>query len=189
MVNIGNNTHKSLSLDGQKNFQTPKWVIPLMVGSWFLGLLLLFWMYSYTKVTIWEVIKYYVFFAVIFTLIPYKWVVKIIPVDYYFMLFVNILGFGPLFTGIFFCANFMFSNHPTTHTKMIVQVEYGEGFESRHTIIELEGKALEKFPKFRTFDPATRTEILNSYAFTYTLADGLFGYKVLKDYAFIRNEN
>jgi hypothetical protein len=187
MVNIDNNNHKKLRFDLFNENHTPSWIVPTIVGAWFVGLILLFWVYSYTQVSLLNTLKYFLFFALLFTLIPYRWTVKVIPMEYHFHLILNFMGIGPVLTSLFFLLNFAFSNHPETHTVRIMNVEYGEGFNASNTVIQLKEGQLRDAPKFRTFDSAYRLEILDSDDFQYTLEEGLFGYKVLSDYSFVTN--
>lgn len=164
--------------------EVPQWVTLFMASSWFIGLIVLFWVYQFTQITFLDTLKYLIFFSVFFTLLPYKWMVKIIPVDYLFMLLINLIGFGPLFTSIFLSLNFFITDPKSTQVSKIRNVDYGEGWNANQTVIELEQNALENCPKFRTFDSAYRMEILNSDSYHYTTAKGLFGFEVLTDYHF-----
>lgn len=184
MVNLSNNTHKKLRLDSVDKDLTPKWVVPVMAGGWFTGLLLLFWIYTITDITIWEMLKYLLFFSVLLTLIPYRWIVKYIPIDYPFILSLNLLGFGPILTSLFFTINFLFSSHLETKTAQIIHYKNGEGFNASHTIINLKNGYLNTCPKFRTFDSSSRKQIVSHKYFSYTLSKGCFGFDVLTHYDF-----
>lgn len=184
MVNISNNTHKKLRLDSINKDLTPKWVVPVMAGGWFTGLLLLFWIYTITDITVWETLKYLLFFSVLLTLIPYRWVVKYLPIDYSFILLLNVFGFGPILTSLFFASNFIFSNPLETKTVQIMHYKRGEGFNASHTIINLKDNCLQNCPKFRTFDPSSREQIVSHKYFSYTLSKGCFGFDVLTYYDF-----
>ncbi len=184
MVNIGKNTHKKLRLEVSKKEHTPKWVVPTMAGGWFSGLLILFWLYSVTAISIWETLKHLLFFSVSFTLIPYKWVVKFIPLDYPFIITLNFLGLGPILTSMFFLANFMLATPIETQVVQIVNTTRGEGFSATSTVIELKNETLQDYPKFRTFDQGSHLQIVTYPYFSYTLSNGLFGYPVLSTYDF-----
>ncbi|MGB0390057.1 MAG: hypothetical protein ACPGRC_01145 [Salibacteraceae bacterium] len=186
MANIGNNTHKNLRYDQFQKEDIPNWVTVFMASSFFIGLIILFWVYSYTDISIFDTIKFFVFFSVFFTLIPYKWMVKIIPVDYFFMLFINIIGLGPIFTGLFLLVNLLCTGPMLTTTSEIITVDYGEGFNANNVVITLSNKDLSEIQKFRTFDPTKKIEIIDSKYYNYTTADGIFGFKVLLDYHFTR---
>ena len=187
MLNIDNNTHKNLSVNNFQSKQSLKSIAPLMAASWFIGLSILFWMYSCTDIGFFELLKYFIFFSVIFTLLPYKWLVKIIPVDYYFMIIFHFLSVGPILTGVFLLLNFSITSHPVTKTKAIKSVEYGQGFNVSSTVIELNPSQNPIPTRFRSFDSAKRIEILDADSFKFTIEKGLFGFDVLTSYHFIRN--
>jgi hypothetical protein len=186
MLNVAekNKFHHSLELDSIPNPEPPKWLAMVLASSWFIGLLLLFWIYSNTNISFTEILKWFAFFSLIFTLIPYKWMVKILPIDYTFMIVVNVMGLGPSFTSIFLILNMIFSTGAVTESYKIEHYYYGEGFSKNETIIRLENHALEDMEKFRSFDPAYRPKIQESETFTITISNGLFGYQVLEDYKF-----
>ncbi|MFT6324658.1 MAG: hypothetical protein ACJAWO_002223, partial [Halieaceae bacterium] len=156
MVNIDNKIHKKLRFDQINMANIPRWVVPFMVGSWFIGFIALFWVYAYTEISFLGTLKYLALFSICFTLIPYKWMVKIIPVDYYFMLFINLISFGPLFTSVFLLLNFFIVTQPVSHISSIVSVKYGTDFYASSTVIQLADNELREIPKFRTFDSAYR---------------------------------
>ena len=185
MKNIGNNTHKKLTLDLSNKDNTPKWVVPFLAGGWFTGLLVLYYLFNVTHISIWQTLKYLLVFSVIFTLVPYKWVVKIVPIDYPFVLILNFLALGPICTSLFFIGNFLFHSSTLTETAEIVHYENGEGFQKSSIILKLKGDKLQNIPKFRTFDASYYKEIAYHRYLEYRLAEGLFGYQVMTDYEFI----
>lgn len=189
MAEISDKRKRNLQLDKFSEDRIPKWVIPSIAGSWFVGLIALFWVYAYTDITLLETLKYQLFFSVFFTLIPYKLMVKLIPVDHIIMLLINVLGLGPLLTSSFLLLNFFMATNPTTYTATISSVKYGKGFNAANTVIKLQDNELDKTPKFRTFDSANRMEIIDSEYYQYTISQGLFGFDVLLDHEFIIKED
>lgn len=186
MLNVAqkNKFYNSLELDFMPNPEPPKWLSMALASSWFIGLLLLFWVYSDTNISFTEILKWFAFFSLIFTLIPYKWMVKVLPIDYTFMIVVNVMGLGPIFTSIFLIVNMIFSTGAVTESHKIEHYYNGDGFNKNQTIIRLEDSALNEMEKFRSFDPAYRGLIKESEIFTITISKGLFGYEVMDDYKF-----
>ena len=185
MATIGNNTHKKLTLDGSKKDTTPKWVVPFLAGGWILGFLALYLLFNVTDISFWETLKYLLLFSVIFTLVPYKWVVKIAPIDYQFVIIINFLALGPICTSLFFLGNLLLASNPQNEIVPITHYEYGIGFSSSKIIIDLKDGQLSNIPKFRTFDSGYSTDIAYNECFEYTIASGFFGYQVLTDFEFI----
>ena len=185
MKNISNNTHKKLTLDRSIKDNTPKWVVPFLVGGWFVGLLVLYFLFNLTHISIWQTLKYLLAFSVIFTLVPYKWVVKLVPIDYPFVLILNFFALGPVFTSLFFIGNFLLASPPVTKTAKIIHYAHGEGFQSSSIVIKLEGNELQNTPKFRTFDASYYKEIAYNPYVEYSIAEGFFGYQILTHYDFI----
>ena len=168
------------------NPDPPDWIVKLLAFSWFFGLGLLFWMYGKTNIELTQTFKWFAFFALVFTLIPYKVMVRFIAVDYYFMLAINLVGFGPLFTSIFLILNFAFANHTVTERVEITHFHLGkETFNQNDVVIHLENDALVNIKKFRSFSAEVYyPEIKESDYFKYTLKQGLFGYEVLSEFDF-----
>lgn len=188
MLNISENTEEfnPLKLDFASNPDPPNWIVKVMVASWFLGLISLFIVYEYTDISFFETVQWFVIFALAFTLIPYKWTVKILPVEFHFMVVINIVGIGPLLTSLFLIVNLAFSSNPVTETKKILDYHHGkEGFAQNDVIIVLEDKTLQNHQKFRSYASGQyANEVFHSSYFTYTVSDGLFGYKVLNEFEF-----
>ncbi len=110
--------------------------------------------------------------------------VKILPIDYTYMIVANVMGFGPTLTSIFLLINMILATGAVTESHKITGYNYGEGFSKSQTVIRLENNALTDLEKFRSFDPAYRSQIRESETFTITISNGFFGYEVLADYKF-----
>jgi len=158
----------------------------ILATSWFLGIFILFRMYQFTDISFTETLKWFAFFAVVVTLIPYKWVLKVVTIEYTQLLGLNIIGFGPFFTGIFLLFNMVFASNPTTNTFAITDSAPSQIlFENHYIVVELEGDALKDKPKFRRFDQAYLQDIRDSDSIIYTISSGVFGYDVLEDYELV----
>lgn len=175
-----------LELDLPVDSTAPKWIPFSMAVSWFGGLMLLFWMYNITDITLTETLKWFALFALIFTLIPYKWTVKLLPVEFHFMVVINIMGFGPIFTSLFLILNLVFASNPITQNHPIRHFHSGkEGFNVNDLVLELEGDALSNQKKFRSFEYGQYVdEVMDSENYVCTIASGFFGYDVLVDFGF-----
>lgn len=112
--------------------------------------------------------------------------VRIIAVDYYFMLAINLVGFGPLFTSLFLILNFAFATHSITEKVEINRSHLGkQKFNQNDVVIHLENGALNDIKKFRSFSAEVYyPQIKESAYFKYTLKQGLFGYEVLSEFGF-----
>lgn len=156
----------------------PTWINPAIASGWFIGLFLIWGMYTTTQITIIETFKWYFLFATVITILPYRLILKVIFLEYTYWIVANVVGIGPLVTGLFLLLNFLFSYNPTTTKYAIEKVPRPEPRAVGPTTIILENNTLEHHPKFRTFD---FHEIVFQKSVTYTFEDGLFGYPILKD--------
>ena len=188
MRTISSNKNKlePVRFDFNKNQDTPDWLVKLLALSWFIGMGLLFWMFGVTNIELSQTFKLFAFFALVFTLIPFRFMQRIIAVDYYFMIAINVVGFGPLFTSLFLLLNFTFTEPIITEKSQITRYHLGkETLNQNDVIIHLENDALENIKKFRTFSSEVYyNEIKTSKYFRYTLSHGLFGYEVISNTKF-----
>jgi hypothetical protein len=163
-----------------------KFRAPILALSWFSGLILLYWMYQNTTISFLETVKWYVFFSVVFTLIPLKWIRKFAPLDFSHFLAINIIGMGPVCSGLFLTLNMVFASSPTTENHEIINFSRSkEPFENNYVVITLDHNALENQPKFRRFEySSTLEELMKVDSISYTIQQGLFGYEVRTHYAF-----
>lgn len=155
----------------------------LMALGWFAGIFLLYWMYQYTDITFTDTVKWFVFFSVILTVIPYKWILKYLTIEYSQLIALNIIGFGPMFTGLFLTLNMALADKPTVTTYAIKTTGVSsQPFENHFVMVILKDNALQKQTRFRRFDQVYLQDFLRSDSITYTISNGLFGYDVLVDY-------
>lgn len=173
-------------MDSLSETEAPRWLPMVMASSWFIGIILLFFLSSKTDISLIETLKWLVFFALIFTLIPYKWTVKLLPVEFHFMVAINIIALGPILTSMFLVLNFSFSSNPITRTSHIDYYHSGkESFNNNDVVLELEHDALQDQKSFRSFEYGHYIEeIMDHENYTYTIEEGLFGYDVLVDFEF-----
>jgi len=180
------NKFKPLSLDQVSPQNAPDWMVKLLALTWFIGMGFLFWIYSITDIELSQTAKWFAFFALVFTLVPYRIMYQMIPVDYYFMLVINTIGFGPFFTSLFLMLNLIFANHTVTERVRISHFHLGkDAFNQKDVVIHLENKALSNTIKFRSFSSEVYySDINESNYFNYTIKQGLFGYDVMSDFNF-----
>ena len=188
MRNISPNkgTFNPLKMDNTSEPDAPKWLPMAMASSWFIGLILLFWLSSKTDISFTDTLKWFAFFALLFTLIPYKWMVKLLPVEYHFMVIINVMALGPIFTSLFLFLNLAFASNPVTVTSHIDYYHSGnEQFNGNDLILELENDALKEQKTFRSFEYGQYiNDVVDNKNYTYTIEKGLFGYDVLVDFKF-----
>lgn len=158
--------------------ESPEWVYPTIAGFWFLGMLLIFGGYSVTAITLTETFKWLALFATIGTLVPFKHIIKAVWLDYSFWIAANVIGIGPILTGLFLIVNFLFSSVPQTVTYPIIDVPRNTSPTGGTTTIVLANNALDDYSKFRSF---TYHDVLFQKSVTYTFEKGLFGYDVFID--------
>lgn len=158
--------------------ETPNWVHPTIAGGWFVGLFMIIGGYSVTAITLTETLKWFLLFALIGTLIPFKHILKAVWLDYTYWIAANIIGIGPLLTGAFLLINLLFASGATDTTYAITEVPRIKSPTGGSTTIVLENNALDDYDKFRTF---TYHDVLFKKSVTYTFKNGLFGYSVLAD--------
>lgn len=176
----------SFRLVPNQNSTPPKWLNHVLAGSWFVGLFLIYWMYQITDISLGALFKWFLFFAVIATLIPFKWVRKKIDIEYSQLIAVNIIGLGPICTSLFLVCNLLFSPSKVTSDYAIWHFERSkEPFENNFLVIDLKEKALLDQPKFRRFDYTQNIEnVMNYDSIQMTISKGAFGFDVLTDYNF-----
>lgn len=98
---------------------------------------------------------------------------------------VNLFGLGPFLCGLLLALNFFIhSPKEVEHYKVEhTYIEKYDGFfSSPKILIELEGDAYKDQRELTLFDPAEIPEQRYPSSITYTLADGLFGYRVVLDW-------
>jgi hypothetical protein len=160
-----------------KRKEIPSWFAPSIVGFWFIGLFITWNAYYQTEITFIETLKWFLFFALTGTLIPHKLILKFIWLDYTYWITSNIVGIGPLLTGIFLTINLTITDLPTTKTYQIIQIHYPESIEYTETIVSLENNELQDHPKFRTFD---YHDVKYHKSITYHFTTGYFGYRIIE---------
>ena len=166
--------------------ELPWWVTPVLAGTWFVGLFVIFWMYQTTDISLVEILKWFVLFAVVLTLIPYKWVLKFIKIEYSQLLAINFIGLGPFLTSLFLIFNSLFAPLSTTTTYGVNSFVLSDsGFENDYLFVVLEGDSLKDQPKLRRFEYSHfKIVVQESDSLELTIKKGLFGYDVRDGFRF-----
>lgn len=159
--------------------------IVFAVLCFFIGFGLAIAFYSYVLIDIVTLSKFIAAFAVVGFLIPLKLYRKWFDFIKYEMIIFNIIGIAPILTGLFLCLNFMFTSNEFTHDYKIINI-FIDGKENHKTIgVVLENNVFsgnDKIVKINSITP----DILNSSHYRVTLAEGLFGFEVVKETKFIK---
>lgn len=157
-----------------------------MAFGWFGGIFFLYWIYQFTNISFTDILKWFAMFSLILTIIPYKWVLKFLTIEYAHLIALNIIGFGPLLTGLYLFINMVLANHPTTTTYAIESSGMSmRPFENHYMVVKLKDNALQEETRFRRFDQVYLLDFRNSDSITYIISKGFFGYDVLVDYELV----
>lgn len=148
----------------------------LMVLMYFAGLFLILFYYSLTFLTLNGLLK---IFAVILTasfVVPIKLYRLRYSMSFYEYTIGNILSLSPLLCGLILLLNFHFSSEVVTEVHKIKNLSK----QNNTILLQLENDAYEEESFVRSFDEAEFSANFSSDSLELHLANGLFGYKVLK---------
>ncbi len=119
-------------------------------------------------------------------LIPLKFYRKWFDFIKYEVIIFNILGLAPFLTALFLVLNYTItSNETTVDHKIELVYTQGSGNSLEHLII-LENNAHADEPKIITIDDVEFIGFSDKIFYRITLADGLFGLKVIKNREFVK---
>jgi hypothetical protein len=157
--------------------------ITIAIFAFFIGIGLIIGFFPITFISFFTLTKLIVLFAVVGFLIPLKIYSKHLHFIKYEAVIFNILGMGPFLTGLFLCLNFLFSSN-----LQVISYEFN-GFKTNSNTIEI--LVLENKPELPQKAFVCAPEILyqmQGHFFKITTADGLFGFKVIKDRVITTND-
>jgi hypothetical protein len=158
--------------------------LTLSVVGVFLGLVSSIVFYSFTLIDIYNVSKFYIAFTVIGFILPLKYYQKWFHFIKYEVIIFNLIGMGPFFSGLFLCLNFFLSTNSSTEKYKIEHLYViGEGHNSTLGII-LEDNLFSGEEKITSLKDVLQEEFSGNTHLNLTLADGLFGYKVIREKSF-----
>lgn len=174
--------------DLKKNIDTPyqpikdksKRAIIISIFGLFIGFGLIILMYPLTLINFFKLTQLFIGFSVVGFLIPLKFYQRWFHFIKYEMILFNLMGVGPFFTASFLILNFLFSSNPQTINYEII------GFEKSGNGIDLKLRSglQEINPKITYMSEVNVEEFTFAKTIDITLADGLFGFKIIKDRTF-----
>ena len=157
-----------------------KKVITIAVFAFFIGYALMLLIYPYILINFFTLTQFFVGFTVVSFLIPLKLYQKWFQFIKYEMILFNILGIGPLFTGLFLLLNLLITtNAQTINYKIIGCKTSGQNIE-----LKLQSEIGEIDPKITNMSNVNLEEFVAATTIDITLAKGIFGLTVIKDRTF-----
>jgi hypothetical protein len=177
-----------LKPDLRKNIDTPyqpikdrsKRAITISIFGLFIGFGLIILMYPLTLINFLKLTQLFIGFSVVGFLIPLKLYQRWFHFIKYEMILFNLMGIGPFFTALFLVLNFLFSSNPQTINYEIIGFEKsGSGID-----LKLRSEIHEINPKITYLSEVNLEEFTFAKTIDITLADGLFGFKIIKDRTF-----
>ena len=151
----------------------------LMVLLYFISLFVLIQYYLKTFMNFFELVGFFIFSIALAFLIPISVYRKKYTMSFYEYALINIMGLAPVITALLLLLNFHLASNLSVGTyKIVARKDTGKS-----VILVLENDAWAEHEFVRTIDdfsnyrkPATSADTLSI-----AIAEGLFGYKVLKD--------
>ena len=172
------------------NIETPyqpikdrsKKVMTISIFSFFIGFALILVLYPYILINFFTLTQIYIGFTVVGFLIPLKYYRKWFHFIKYEMILFNILGAGPFLSGLFLVINFFITTNPQTINYEII----GCKINGNSVDLELRSEIQYINPKITSMSNVDMEGFASAKTIDITLADGIFGLKVIKDRVFKR---
>ena len=158
--------------------------LTLSVVGLFLGIGSCVGFYAYTLIDIYDFSKFIIAFTVIGFIIPLKYYQQWFHFIRYEVIIFNVIGIGPFLSGLFLCLNFLITSNTSTEKYRIEKI-YMNGNHKALGII-LEEKLFSGEEKITGLNEVYHEDFLGKSYLKLTLADGLFGYQVIKEKSFIK---
>ncbi len=156
------------------------------VMCFFVGMGLCVTLYAKTLINIYSFSKLFIGFTVVGFLIPLKLYAKWFQFIKYEIVLFNVIGMGPILTGLFLLINLLFTSSQYTHKYKIEKI-YLNGVENVNGIgVILENNIFSHEPKIVELKDDDKYNIHTQGYFKITLATGFFGYEVIKNRAFVK---
>jgi len=155
----------------------------LAIIFFFIGMGLCIFFYNKTLIHFYSFSKFYIAFSVIGFLIPLRLYAKWFQFIKYEMILFNIIGIGPIFTGLFLLINFLFTTSPNTHSYKIEKIYTTKNQDSG---VILANNTFSHEPKIVAIQNYDQYNIQLHHHLKITLAKGCFGYEVIKNRAFVK---
>lgn len=157
-----------------------KKVMTISVFAFFIGFALIIVLYPYILINFFTLTKIFIGFTVIGFVIPLKFYRKWFQFIKYEMILFNILGAGPLLTGLFLSLNLLITTNAQTINYEII----GCKINGNSVDLELRSEIQHINPKITCMNDVDMVEFTFAKTIDITLADGIFGFKVIKDRTF-----
>lgn len=155
--------------------------IRLSIIFFFIGIILCASLYSKTIIHLYAFSRFYIAFSVIGFLIPFKYYTKWFQFIKYEIVIFNIIGSGPLLTGLFLLFNYYITTSTTTNKYKIEKIYFTP--TNDYGII-LEKNKFSTEPKIVEIKEDDQYNIYQQKYFKLILAKGIFGYQVIKNRTF-----
>lgn len=157
-----------------------KKVITIAVFAMFIGFGLIITIYPFILINFFTLTQFFVGFTVVGFLIPLKLYRKWFQFIKYEMILFNILGVGPLFTGLFLVLNLLITTDAQTINYQIIGCKTsGQNIE-----LKLQSEIGVIDPKITSMSNVNLEEFVAAKTIDITLAKGIFGLTVIKDRTF-----
>lgn len=173
---------KNTTTKSSNNYQVKKdkslLYIKLAVLGFFVGLFMIFGFYSITIISFFTLSKFIIGFSIIGFLIPLKYYQKWFQFIKYEMIIFNVIGVGPVFTGLFLLLNFTFSLSTNVKKYKIEQIYFDGGNQIG---VILKDNAYSRETRIIEFPYKRITEIKHNQTLKLTLNTGIFGFQVIKN--------
>lgn len=179
-------THKTKPKYKEKKDRSLLFLTLSVVGL-FLGICSCIGFYAYTLIDFYDFSKFLIGFTVVGFLIPLKYYQKWFHFIKYETIIFNVIGLGPFLSGLFLCLNFFISSNPHTEKYRIEKIYIqGEG-HNRVLGLILEENIFSGEQKITGLENIHPEEFAGKPYVKLTLANGLFGFDVIKERTFISN--
>lgn len=156
----------------------------LAILFFFIGLATIITLYQVTLFSFFTLTKFMVGFMVAGFLIPLKLYSKWFHFIKYETIVFNVIGMAPFLTALFLSLNFFVVSEQKTEEFRIEKLYFDEDNKTTARGIILEGNAYSDEPKIVEIDPSESMDMYFNSHFRLTLANGLFGFQVIKEKAF-----
>jgi hypothetical protein len=160
--------------------------LTLSVVGLFLGIGSCIGFYAYTLIDIYELSKFFIAFTVVGFLIPLKYYQRWFHFIKYEVIIFNVIGMGPFLSGLFLCLNFLITSNASTEKYRIQEIYTIKEGDHRALGMILEENSFSGEDKITGLKEVNPTDFLGNTHLKLTIADGLFGYRVIQEKSFLK---
>jgi hypothetical protein len=171
---------------GKRNNTNWHWSYTIMIVGFFVGLFLILLLAPKTLISTYQLIRVYLFCALVLLLIPLKWWNTFLQLERFESVLLNIMGLGPALTALLLSINYLGANPQQTLTCTVTHFDMGRTvLTGNHITLELDCPALDDFPEARRFDIYAQPEAIQAQKAVFDLRKGMLGYKVVRGVEFV----